>query len=82
MDPQLSNQDSGTSALANLEERVASLEPTDDNELSGGFSWQASEYVHHDKPESWYIAVVGIAVFLSGGFAWLDCFGRTDKLKY
>lgn len=33
------------------------------------FTWEASEFVHHDKPASWYAILLGITAAFAAGFA-------------
>ena len=47
----------------------AELQEALDNEVA--FSWQASEYVHHHKGTTWYLALGAIVLVMSAVAAWL-----------
>ncbi len=42
----------------------------DDEDLAPPFSWEASEFVFHEKPAGWYLALFAAAALLGGGLAW------------
>ena len=40
-------------------------QPADEQTQPPAHTWQASEYIHHDKGRNWYIAVIAIGLVLS-----------------
>lgn len=61
----LANPDTGLAAT-----NAQMAQPDPDPDLPESFSWEASEFVHHDKPAGWYALFFLAVVLLAAVFAY------------
>lgn len=54
------------------EEQAAAQNDENNPEAGESYSWEASEYIYHEKPASWYLVMWIIAAILAGILAFLQ----------